>query len=389
MTSELPPNSTTRPAESHGPALVWPRDGRATLADCLRHAAAEHPQHGLVFVDHAGNESFLSYPALVERAEKTLLGLRSRGLKPGDPVLLLPQNTEPFVTSFWACVLGGMWPVPLPSPKLSADRSDNSEDLEWQRLDRVWQRLDTAPLIAAEPWVSVARRRHGARSIRAWQPGELLAEQRATDWHVAQPNDTVLLLYSSGSTSEPKGVVVSHRHVLANVLATCQHNQFDASDATLCWAPLYHVIGLMCFHLLPVVTGAKQVIFEPLTLVQRPELWFEKIDAHRVAFTGGPNFAYAQAPSRVDRARLSEWDLSCLKVLLNGGEVVSVEVLRRFETFFAPAGLKSQAIASLWHVGSNRRHCLSTTVATASAISNRPTSVPPISRDSAYRRPER
>ncbi|MBX7168178.1 MAG: SDR family NAD(P)-dependent oxidoreductase [Pirellulales bacterium] len=335
-----------------GPELLRAPSDPQTLPGLLRRAAERFPGHGVVFLDAFGSEQRLDYPELLAEAERRLAALRTLGLRAGDRLILLPRSTPEFVALFWGCLLGGIVPAPLPLVQgpLANLRGDGSRaaSAEVARLLAVWRKLGR-PLMVVP--AELAARRAELEQI-AGEPlaalrsiADLESHTRVTQGHDAAPEDLAYLLFSSGSTSDPKGVMVSHAGSISNLLATRQHNDFDHRDVTLAWAPLYHVIGLTCFHLLPVATGATQVLLDPLAFVQRPELWLEAINRHRVAFTGGPNFAFSLACERVAESALRHLDLSCLKVVLNGGEVVSVATLRRFYRKFKACGLRSEALA--------------------------------------------
>lgn len=338
-----------RPAIAEGPPLEPRLDAVRTLPQWLARAAHDAPTAGIVYVAADGTESVCTYAKLLAAAGRRLKALRQQGLQPGQKVILLIRNTPEFIELFWGCLLGGLVPVLLPPPKSDAAAAGELEVAsETRRLAAVWQRLDCPGVIVPEPF---ERLRGAIAAITSqdvaqwWTPGELESDVEDTRWHLRAPSSTAFLLFSSGSTREPQGVQITHDNVWADVQGTCQHNGFGPQDTALCWAPLYHVIGLVCFHLLPIYARATQVMLEPATLLKRPELWFDKISKHRVSYTGGPNFAYSLATNRIDGTRLADWDLSCLRVLLNGGEVVSVNTLRRFYEKFRAAGLRAEALA--------------------------------------------
>ncbi len=340
-----------RKAISSGPPLIFAADAPTTLPEMLCRAAERAPRRGLVFVDDDGGEQFVAYAELVERARRCAASLHRLGLQAGDPVILTPRNTSSFVAAFWGAVLAGMIPALLPNPfagrTAALDASSDAATMEVARLIGVWHQLGRTAMVVPDATLAFRAllERQAGTPLTLVTPESLMNALPDSSWPQADAGDTALLLYSSGSTSAPKGIIISHRNVMADVEATSRHNALGENDPTLCWAPTYHVIGLLCFHLLPVYTTANQVFLEPYSFLKRPELWLEKVHRHRVAFTGGPNFAFALAQVRVSQSRLAEWDLSCVKVLLNGGEVVSVAVLQEFYEHFRTTGLRREALA--------------------------------------------
>lgn len=338
--------STFRQAIASGPPLALSPSCPSTIADLLIHAARQAPDQGIVFVQESGDEEFLSYPDLLEQSIRAAMTLRRRGVASGQPVIVVMRNTRDYVVAFWGIVLAGAIPVPLPSG-LAAGATAAQASAELERLARIWRRLGAGPYVAGPDIAALAGKVDaslGGPMPAPLLPASLVGEETGSSFEPLR-DQPALLLYSSGSVGDPKGVIVSHENLIANIAATAQHNSFGPDDPALCWAPLYHVIGLMCFHLLPLFTRARQVIIEPVTLLKRPEIWFDKIHAHRVAFTGGPNFAFPLACERIPADRAASWNLSSLKVLLNGGEVCSVANLRAFASHFAVSGLREECLA--------------------------------------------
>jgi len=341
--------SSAASAITQGSPLADDRRVPETVPGLLS-AVAEVEKRGIVFVDDRGREEFVAYRSLFQRAQQALAGLSEKGVRAGDPVMLLLRNRLDSVVQLWACFLGGAVPVPLPhSLGSGASAFDgNAVDIEIQRLREVWHELDRPSILLPQGQELLRKafsQPESQRRPRLYTLDDLIRSNATCNFAHPAAGDTALILFSSGSTSRPKGVLLTHDNIRTNLLATAQHNQFGPEDTTLCWAPLYHVIGLMCFHLLPVATRASQVMLEPSTLIKRPEIWLDQIDRHRVAFTGGPNIAYSLVKEAVAESDVKRWDLSCLRVVLNGGEVVSVGLLEKFFQRFRPAGLRPEALA--------------------------------------------
>ena len=350
-----------RMAQLSGLPLALDPGSPRTLSELLVRAAALADDAGLVFVDERGSESVVSYGELLCTARRGAARLRERQVAAGQPVILLMRSDYELVAAFWSAVLAGAVPAPLPSVLASHDAADLASahrELELNRLRTVWARLARPPIIAPSAHCTLLAdwlERHDAQQspssgdlgdrFRMWSAGDLCEGTARVQPHSALGQDAAVLLFSSGSTSAPKGIALSHDNLLADLAATCQHNGFGQRDPSLCWAPLYHVIGLTCFHLVPMYALARQVILEPTTLLKRPELWFERIHRYRVSFTGGPNFAFALATSRIADQQVQAWDLSCVRVLLNGGEVAAVRTLEAFYEKFRAAGLRRECLA--------------------------------------------
>src|SRR5262245_35859284 len=201
------------PAISDGGTLPEEPGRPSTLAEALRRAATEYPDHGVCYVQADGRESFQTYPALLGEAERILGGLRRIGLRPGDKALFQCDRNEDFIPAFWACALGGFVPVPLAVPPSFEQHNSTVGKLRhsWEMLGR--------PVVLTGSAIAPAPRSladlFDAAHFRFADVEELRAADRDADWHPAHPDDVALILLTSGSTGAPKGVQQCHRSILS------------------------------------------------------------------------------------------------------------------------------------------------------------------------------
>jgi acyl-CoA synthetase (AMP-forming)/AMP-acid ligase II len=156
------------------------------------------------------------------------------------------------------------------------------------------------------------------------------------------PDDVAFVQFSSGSTSAPKGVIITHGNALANIRLICDHDGRSATSPIVSWVPLYHDMGLVGGLLSPMLSGNPLVLLHPACFLMRPASWLEALSAHRGEMTGCPNFALDMCTSRVrdrdlEKARV---DLSSVRFVYNGAEPVSPATVQRFEERFARFGLR-------------------------------------------------
>jgi fatty-acyl-CoA synthase len=314
-------------------------------ADVLRAARGEE-RYGYTFLDRALEAEFWSFERIVVEAERRARYLRHFGLIPGDHVALILQSSREFVLSFFGAVLAGGVPVPLYPPGGMAGTQTYYEETTVRAL-----RVSGAAHVitgSAEReivFAAVARDPELAR-VRLVVVEDMAEETQpwpAFEPYAAQPDDTCFLQFTSGSTKEPKGVVVTHLSLIAN----CRAMLVDAirtdrtRDRGVSWLPLYHDMGLVGFVLAPMLVTTDVVFIPTTAFVRRPQIWMATVSKYRGTITFAPNFAFALAAKRGAREPL---DLSRLRVLGCGAEPIRASVMEQFYDVFAPHGLQRAAL---------------------------------------------
>jgi fatty-acyl-CoA synthase len=299
----------------------------ATLIDAMN-GAARFGARGYTFVGADTDESHASFAEIVQQARSISGGLLERGLKRGDRVALLLSRPADFVVAFFGSIAAGLIPVPVaPDPRASDANRDGV--------------------------VSAIVRKSGAVGAIAdddvWLPPDLarfavgqLATHPPTTLEEAKPEAPAFLQFTSGSTTHPRGVVVTHAAIMANAKAIAEHalRVDPAIDLGVSWLPLHHDMGLIGFVVTPMVCGVPVVLLPTSRFLRRPEIWLGTVHRRRATITFAPTFAMALARKR---AR-SDWDLSCLRVVGCGAEPIRAAVLRDFAATFRPMGLAPQAL---------------------------------------------
>jgi acyl carrier protein len=337
--------SATAPLDS--PAGSGPVPGDVdTLVDVLRwHAAVQPDQTHVRLLGEAGAAEELSFGALWREASVVAANLRGRQLPAGGTVaIMLPTGRDYFV-SFFGVLLAGCVPVPVYPP---ARPSGLGEHL--RRHVRLLDNAQAAALItvpAVRPLVrliapQIPTLRH---VVIAGDLGTAASDPpRAT----ARSSDTALLQYTSGSTGDPKGVVLSHANLLANIRAMGQAGDIQPTDVFVSWLPLYHDMGLIGSWLLSLYFGIPFVVMSPLAFLTRPARWLWAIHEHGGTVSGGPNFGYELCLRRIDDRDLDGLDLRSWRLAFNGAEPVSPSTVTRFAERFADVGLRPGAITPVY-----------------------------------------
>lgn len=327
-----------RPALARGPEPAPSPDFPWTLAAALDRAAAE-PAARVVHVADDFSETVESYGALRDRAVRILGGLQRLGLERGARVIIDVSGSATMLGVFWAAVLGGMVPVPM--------QLHTAGGAGVERLRAVWDFLGRPPVVAggtAAAALAPQLPRHGLEALPLYDADGLAGGAPGQPTPVTDPDETALILLTSGSTGVPKGVVGSHRSLLSMVAAMVQLKEFGPQDTSLNWMPLDHVGGIVFFSLLPTACGASQVHVRPDPVLREPLRWLDLMSRHRASIGWAPNFAYGLIAQAVAAAEGRTWDLSAMRFLINAGEAVSNSTMTEFYGRLSRHGLRPGAI---------------------------------------------
>jgi acyl-CoA synthetase (AMP-forming)/AMP-acid ligase II len=275
------------------------------------------------------------YAALDLRARQIAVALRCRGVRPGDRVLLAYPAGLEFVRAFWGCLYAGAVAVPGVPPQAG-------------RLQRTVPRLrriaeDCAPrlLLTSSATAALLPLDDGLELLCSE-----LAEGTAEAWKPLSPDpgELALLQYTSGSTREPRGVMLTHANLLHNLAMLASFHGRHSPMVMVHWLPLFHDMGLIRGMLSPVELGGSCVMLDPMEFVQTPRRWLEALSDFRATVTGAPDFGYALTARKVQPADLAGLDLASLRVAFCSAEPIRPSSLRRFADLLEPCGFRSQAL---------------------------------------------
>lgn len=327
-------------AEAPAPGAV------GTLPDALDWHARAHPDRTHVrLLGESGETRDFSYRELLDGARTVAAGLRDRGIEPGQCVaIMLPTGVE-YLSSFMGIALAGAVPVPIYPPARLAQIEDH-----FRRHARILENAGVAALItfASVKQVSRLLTSHVPRLRHVLTVPELEQSGLADEASPVIPESLALLQYTSGSTGNPKGVMLTHADVLESLRAMADALEARTNDVFVSWLPLYHDMGLIGAWLGSMVVGFPLVLMSPLTFLARPLAWLEAIDSHRGTMSGGPNFAYELCLRRIRPADIDDLDLSSWRLAFNGAEPVSPVTMERFARRFAGCGLAAEAITPVY-----------------------------------------
>lgn len=298
------------------------------FVDVLRDFRDLKPDHVVMTVAENHAQTDYTYAKLWSKATacaKKIAALTARGDR-----VLLPMSTSPeFVESFFGCVLSGRIPVPLPVEKA---------DSQFSRIEGVL--ADCRPALAIfksrTDLENIARKLNG---IQAFAFADLpTPKETAEAVETPNPNQVMFIQYTSGSTARPKGVVLTHANVLANLRMIQQGMQTPESERSVSWLPLHHDMGLVGNVLLLVSMGAFTYVYPYQEFARNPLSWLEAISKQRGTVAGCPNFGYDAVLKRLDKS--PGYDLSSIRLMYCGSERIAPRVISSFFESLAPNGLK-------------------------------------------------
>jgi amino acid adenylation domain-containing protein/non-ribosomal peptide synthase protein (TIGR01720 family) len=316
------------------------------LADILRDNIGN--EKGITFVNGSDEDRFVLYEELYNTVLKVLGSLQSKGIKPGQELVFQIEDNEDFINVFWACILGGIIPVPV---------TIGANEEHRQKLFKIFNILDEPYLMTSGKIYSKLEAALHEKSMQAAviqaaykkiQNRVLFTEEMYADngqgiIYNSQPEDIAFIQFSSGSTGEPKGVVLTHENLMVNMNAIARCAAIESIDSTLSWMPLTHDLGIIGFHLTPIFTCINQFIMPTLVFMMHPTKWLSKTDQYRISVLASPNFGYKHFLNFFKEENSKCWDLSCVKLIINGAEPISASLCREFFNAMAKYGLKCEA----------------------------------------------
>ncbi len=335
-----------------GIAPLWvqaePSDA-LTLTEVLDWHVRTHPQRThITLQDEAGLETEISYAALHQGAAEIASGVLERGLQPGQSVAIMLPTSRDYFCCFFGVLLAGGVPVPIYPPARLSQLEDHL-----RRHAGILSNALTAMLITVPEAKLVARLLQAqVETLRAVVTVAELALSGHAPGHAPgyalKTGDVALLQYTSGSTGNPKGIVLTHANLLANIRAMGQATQVTSTDVFVSWLPLYHDMGLIGAWLGSLYFACPLVVMSPLTFLARPERWLWAIHKHRGTLAASPNFGYELCLRKIPDEAIEGLDLSSWRMAFNGAEPVSPDTIANFTQRFSRYGLRQDALTPVY-----------------------------------------
>ncbi len=316
----------------------------AETLNAAHNAAASVTHKGFTFLDNDLNPRYRSFAEVCKESRRMGARLQALGISKGDRLALVLSAPEDFVLSFLGTISAGAMPVPL-YPPLALTRLDNyierAEGI--LRVSGARALLTSRELIPVlSPLLSRAPTLNSILGIDSLYGMPFDLALKETEAHAEEP---CFLQFTSGSTSAPRGVIVTHRNLMANAKAIIDSLEVDPDhDSAVSWLPLYHDMGLIGFVIASLVAQVPVVFIPTIAFVKHPGIWMETVHKYRATVTFGPNFAFDLAARRAPKNSRALLDLSCLRILGCGAEPINPRTMDCFLSAFAQCGLREDAL---------------------------------------------
>ncbi len=280
-------------------------------------------------VDTQSLQTTVTYAQLDRRARAIAASLQGMGLVGQRVVLAFPSGLE-FIAAYFGALYAGCVVVPVSQPRRRT--------------------LDQFHAIVADAGASVAlstaaaisqfNSMAGRNAALRWMATDEVSETFAAEWcwYDPTPDALAMVQYTSGSTRQPKGVMLSHANLMANTRAIAQAFEVRSDSASVFWLPAFHDMGLIGGVLVPVFSGVPSVVMSPTLFLQNPFLWLNAISTSRATISGGPNFAYDHCVRKITPEQCATLDLSAWSLAFVGAEPVQAATLARFAAYFGRCG---------------------------------------------------
>ena len=313
-----------------------------TLTEALEANATD--ALGVTFIEAAQEDVTVTYKDLRFRALRLLHVLQVQGLRPNDELIFFLRSNEHFVDAFWACLFGGIVPVPV-----AVGISDEHRSKVFRifaRLQRPRLLTDGKSLALLETFAHASGAKQEFASMR--HQTLLIEEARTADAlgekYEANGDTPAFIQFSSGSTRDPKGVRLTHRNLVTNVADIATRAEYRAGDVSLSWMPLTHDMGLIGFHINMIVFGMSQNLMATDLFSRRPLLWLQKAEEKGATVLCSPNFGYRHYLKLYETRTDHRLDLSRVRTIINGAEPISVGLCHEFLNTLSVHGLPRSSI---------------------------------------------
>jgi len=324
---------------------VRPPAQAQTLTEALEYHVERQPDRLTVHLYEEGRETPITYRQLYDGALGYAARLAQAGLQPGQMVAIMLPTCKEYLYSFYGVLLAGGVPVPLYPPARLTTIEDHMTRHVGILKNAGARIMITIPEAKALAYLLRAQ----VESLRAvLMPSDLEGGGAGFAPVRGKSGDIGFLQYTSGSTGNPKGVVLSHQNLLVNVQAMGKAVSAGPDDVFVSWLPLYHDMGLIGGCFATMFLGFPVVLMSPLAFLSRPGSWMRAIHRHRGTLSGGPNFSYELCLRRITDEEMEGIDLSCWRFAFNGAEPVSPETITAFADKFSRWGFRRNALSPVY-----------------------------------------
>jgi acyl carrier protein len=329
-----------------GETMILPHNAQ-TLVEVLNQHARNHPDRSHIkFYSDESEEKIITYRRLRDGATALATGLQQRGIQTGEPVVIMLPTGQDYFLAFFGVLLAGGIPVPIYPPMRRSQMEDHL-----RRHRAIFNNCGALTLITTPEAKGFAQLLKSlVESLKNLVTVQDLCSTPGAALYEPTPagQSTALLQYTSGSTGGPKGVILTHANLIANIRAMGEAVQVQPGDVFVSWLPLYHDMGLIGAWLGSLYYGIPLVIMSPLDFIARPQRWLWAIHRHRGSLSASPNFGFEFCLKRLKDEDLQGLDLSSWRAAMNGAEPVSPATVERFCDRFGRYGFRREGMMPVY-----------------------------------------
>ncbi|MBW2278178.1 MAG: AMP-binding protein [Deltaproteobacteria bacterium] len=326
-------------------------DGVETVTAAIAELVTRFPEHEcLIVLDRHWNDERTTLASFWKRAKSFQAAVESRGLGVGDSAVVILPNGSDLVACYFGVMLAGGVPAlaAIPSNRVADHRA-------YLRLVRSVLANAQAKVVCCDDAVAELLEASDPPILsdtellrRGDVPASAVSSEATLETATPSPDDVATIQYSSGTTGDPKGVMLSHRAMLNYMRLLRDGAELSTDDVHVNWAPLYHDMGLFGAFLLPLLCGCSTVLIPTMEFIAAPSLWLRAIDRYRGTVSWAPNFAYSLCAKRIDDKEIEGLDLSSWRIAFNASEPCLPASVEAFAERFGPYGYRPEAMTSAW-----------------------------------------
>lgn len=313
--------------------------------------SASRNKAGIVFIQDQDSEKLVTYKELYDTAKGILYNLIQQGITREHEVIMQIEDNENFIYVFWACILGGIIPIPL---HVAVNKEQQNQ------IINIFKVLKNPKIITDSNNETIACVEKECADIGTdketiWNLKNRILDNTICckdiikitnydDGIVPLPHEVAYIQFSSGSTGNPKGIMITHENVISNAKAIFNRANCNKQDSILNWLPISHSFSLVVGHIASMYADINQYLMPTLLFLKNPTLWMQKVDQHKNTMLLAPNFGFNHFLACMDREISYNWDLSCIKIIVTGGEPIDVNVCNNFMELLSRYGLSKNTI---------------------------------------------
>ncbi len=316
--------------------------------------ARKETEKGIRFINGDKDSTFVTYEELYQNSLIILGYLQSIGIEHGSELVFQIQDNDHTIYMFWACLLGGFIPVPV---------AVGNNDEHRLKLFKIWSYLNNPYLVIDAKSLSALTVYGKENNLESqmetmknktiyiesvFNKNSIIVTSNQGVIHMPEPGSIAFIQFSSGSTGDPKGVILTHENLIANIMGIVIATETTSDDSFLSWMPLTHDMGMIGFHLVPLALHINQYLIPTKLFVRHPTLWLKAVNEFRATLISSPNFGYSYLLSHFSQEIAKDWDLSCVRLLVNGAEPISYELCNQFLDEMLKYGLKRTSMFTVY-----------------------------------------